>query len=117
MFFNKDKIKKFLEPETVTLTHYIIKFRTVDGVDHEFNRMSYIDENAIICSPLEYYLIGKEYLKDDEGVFYPMNNIISIRAVKDETINNVVEKSYGGSFRYTWYCKGDIEIYNEELTN
>lgn len=89
-------------------------FITLDGKEHEFNRLNYIDTNAISCSVGEYYLIGERFLQDDEGSIYPIENIQKIRFDLENIIEDVIEKYQDGGFRYVWYSKDMIEKYSDE---
>lgn len=108
--FNRNKEEK--KVETTTLKHYKLVFKTIDGETHEFNRISHIDESAITCSALDYYLSNEKFLKDDAGVHYPIQNIISIQFELDNVIENarkiVFENAFG--ICLVWYSKENIEI-------
>lgn len=106
--------KKEKEVETTTLEKYKIVFKTVDGECHEFHGMEYCDKAQISCSPGEYYMIGKEYLKDDDGQIYPINNIIKIKFEKISEIQNVIQKSYNLGNPYVFYGEKDITIYDSK---
>ena len=57
---------------------------TVDGKIHFNHTFRYIYLDALACTGSEYLMIGKKYLTDDDGVMYPMENIISCnRATMD----------------------------------
>lgn len=86
----------------------------MDGIEHEFNKLNYIDENTMCCSVGEYYLIGKDFLEDDEKNIYPIENIQKIRFDLVDVKENVIEKYRYGSIRYIWYSKDMIEIYSDE---
>lgn len=93
---------------------YKIVFTTLDGVEHEFNRLNYIDENTISCSIGKYYLIGKHFLQDDEENIYPIENIQKIRFDLVDVIKNAIEKYMCGSIRHIWYSKDMIKVYSDE---
>jgi len=103
--------KKIVKPELTTLKKYKINFTTVDGINHTYTKVPYADGDSVLCSIGEYYMIDEKFLKDDEGLLYPINNIVKIEFVETETIENVVKKYYGSICSYTWYQKKDIEIY------
>lgn len=94
---------------TTTLTHTTIRFITIDGEEHYFHCMNYADPSTIRCSVLEFFLIGKDMLEDDDGKFYPMHNIISIEGIIDDKIENVVVKSMG-HWPDTYYPQKNIKI-------
>lgn len=110
----KKKITKIIKPNLIKLKKYKIAFTTLDGKEHEFNRLDFIDDNTICCSVGEYYLIGEKYLEDDEGNIYPIDNVQKIRFELVDSIENVVEKHIGGGIRYVWYPREMIEIYSDE---
>lgn len=98
----------------ISLKKYKIVFTTIDGIEHEFNRLNYIDENTISCSVGKYYLIGEYFLQDDEENIYPIENIQKIRFDLVNVIENVIEKYKYGSVRYIWYSKDMIDVYPDE---
>lgn len=108
------RISKLFEPKLTTLEKYKIVFITLDGEEHECNRINYIDPNTISCSVGDYYLIGEKYLENDEGYIYPIENIQKIKFVLVTTLENVVEKYRDAGWRYVWYPEHIIEIYNNE---
>lgn len=106
-FFNKKK-----KIETTTLTKYKLIFKTVDGKTHEFNKLKYIDETTIICSALEFFLIDKKFLSDDDEIQYPIQNILSIKFEKMAEKENVIRVSRDDTFYFPqiWYNEEDIKI-------
>lgn len=86
----------------------------MDGEEHEFNRLNYINDNAIRCSVGEYYLIGEHFLEDDERNLYPIVNIQKISFDLVDILENVIEKYRTGGIQYVWYPKDMIEIYSDE---
>lgn len=115
----KDKLlqlkKEMTRPVTTTLYHYNLEFKTVDGKNHIFTRMCYGDPSTLVHEDLlRYYLISCEYLEDDEGIKYPITNIISITPIKTDTIYNVKVKYVCSDFEKTWYQDNEIEIYKDE---
>lgn len=112
IFFKK--IADIFKPCLTTLKRYKIVFTTLDGEDYEYSRVNYIDDDTIQCSVGEYFLIGENFLEDDEGNIYPIENIQKIRFDLVDTIDNVIVKYVGGSIRQTWYSNNDIKIYPEK---
>lgn len=110
----KIKKLKIFKPNVITLEKYKIVFKTIDGENHEYNKLNYADPNAILCSIGEYFLIGEKFLKDDEDYIYPIENIQKIKFILVDKKENVIEKYVGGSIRYIWYPKKLIKIYSEE---
>lgn len=113
--FLKKKMEKALAPETTTLTNFSIEFTTIDGVVHKYDNVALCDESTLKCSGLEYYLYNKEFLKDNDGIMYPMKNIISIKQVINRYIPHVkkiyIDKSV--LFHRTWYQPEEVEIIEE----
>lgn len=107
-------IKKIFKPNLIILKKYKIVFVTLDDKEHEFNRLNYIDENAISCSVGKYYLIEKHFLEDDDENIYPIENILKIRFDLVDTIENAIEKYMYGDVRHVWYSKDMIEMYLDE---
>ena len=110
------KIKEWFEnikkkmAATTTLVKFDIQFKTVDGETHIYSGVSACDPETILVSPLDYYLIGEEYLHDDDGVFYPMKSIVSIKMVNCKRIENVKKRNIGSGFSQIWYPRDEIEI-------
>lgn len=101
--------KRLIKPKTTTLYKYNVIFKSVDGCEHKFNNMYYADPNAIACSVGEYYLLHKNFLRDEDDIYYPIGNIVSIKFELADKIENVVELDY-----HVFYSPNEIEIYNEE---
>ena len=116
MFGFKKKVKEVKRPATVTLEKYHIHFKTVDGEEHKFTRLSAANPDAIACSISNFYMIDRKYLVDDEDVKYPINNIISIRFELVDTIENVIDVSedWGLCIKQLWYPKETIKILEEQ---
>lgn len=76
-----------------TICHYTAHFTTVDGVTHSFNKFRYGAPEQLTCSVPEYIMIDVKsdgYLKDNDGVMYPLQNVVSISWECDDTIEGVV---------------------------
>lgn len=79
----------------VEVFHYTANFITIDNKKHEYSQSLYINPNALICSIPDYLMIpikSQNYIKDDTGIMYPLQNVISIEWIIDSKIN-VVETS------------------------
>ena len=105
-----NKIKKFTEPETTTLLRHHIHFTTIDGKEHLFTGCTWVDPSALRCTCAEYYLIGEKFLKDDDGVQYPMENVLSIKFEPVDYKENVIAKRY-----QVYYQEEEIKIYEKGL--
>lgn len=87
-------LKKFFEEvqEKETLEHYSVRFYTTDGIMHNFTKYRYAAPERLRCSVPEYIMIDVKsngYLKDDNGVMYPLQNVVSIYWNKDDEIHDV----------------------------
>ena len=103
--------KKAVAPKTTNLLKHHIHFTTVDGVKHTFTGVAWMDPEVIRCSCSEYYLIGEKFMKDDNGVHYPMENVLSIEFEPVDYKENVIVKD-----RYkVFYQPNEIEIYEKGL--
>jgi hypothetical protein len=113
--FGFKKQKEETKPNTTTLTKYHIYFKTIDGENHLFTGMSYVDPNAIRGHIEDEYLRGENFLKDDEGIRYPINNIISIEFKEVEQLNNVIMivDDFGYGIKQLYYPKKMIKILEE----
>lgn len=105
----REWLKSVNKPKTTTLVHEVIYFRTLDGKDHEYSGMRFHDPGTLRCSGMEYYLIGRKYLKDDLGVIYPMNYIGAIWSKVNSKIDNVKVIEDAGIYQI-WYSAEDIEV-------
>lgn len=95
----KKLIAKFKEWDTIrgTIYHYTVHFTTVDGATHSYNRYRYGAPEQISCSVPEYIMISVKsdgYLKDNNGVMYPLQNVISISWECDDIIDGVALEEY-----------------------
>jgi hypothetical protein len=115
MFGFKKKTAEVTKPKTTTLEKYHIHFKTVDGEMHKLTKLRAANPNAIACSIPDFYMIDRKYLEDDEGVKYPINNIVSIRFELADTIENVIElgEDWGLCIKQLWYPKETIKIFEE----
>ena len=87
-------LKKFFEEvqEKETLEHYSVRFYTTDGIMHNFTKYRYAAPERLRCSVPEYIMIDVKsngYLKDDNEVMYPLQNVVSIHWSKDDEIHDV----------------------------
>lgn len=96
----KNLFKK--EPEMITVYSYRATFKTIDGEIH-YSYFNYLDLDNLSCDGPTYLMIGKKYLKDENGVMYPMQNIISIKWEVNDSKEVKVEYIRGTHFRETVY--------------
>lgn len=98
----------------ITLTKYIIRFKTLDKKIHIYNKLDYLNENNIRGNVKKYILeniIYKKYLEDDYENFYPIYNIFSVEIIKSKEIKNVINKD--DIMSKIFYKNNEIEIYNK----
>lgn len=116
-----EKYKNIKKPKTVTLEHYSLEFKTTDGEIHQYTKMPYGDPDAVLCSLVDYYILGKDkfgHIQDNDGVKYLLKNIIWIKDTKDDVVHNVIEQWISRSLdmRAIWYTdfeqikKGDSDV-------
>lgn len=80
-----------------TLCHYTAHFTTIDGKEHSFNQYRYGTPEYLKCSVPEYIMIDVKsdgYLKDNDGIMYPLQNVVSISWECDDIIENAILKEY-----------------------
>ena len=90
------------EPEMITVYSYRAIFKTIDGEIH-YSYFNYLDISYLTCDGPTYIMIGKKYLKDENGVMYPMQNIISIKWEVNDAKEVEVKYIRGTSFREVMY--------------
>lgn len=86
------KIKE-ANTERGIICHYIAHFITTDGEKHINTKFRYGAPSKVYHSLPEYMMTNitsNGYLKDDDDVMYPLQNIVSITWECDDTIENVV---------------------------
>lgn len=96
----KDFFKK--EPEMITVYSYRAIFKTIDGEVH-YSYFNYLDISNITCDGPTYIMIGKKYLKDENGIMYPIQNIISIKWEIHDTKEVEVKYIHGTHFKEIFY--------------
>lgn len=80
-----------------TIYHYTVHFTTIDGATHSYNKYRYGAPEQITCSIPKYIMISVKsdgYLKDNNGVMYPLQNVVSISWECDDIIEGVALKEY-----------------------
>lgn len=78
--------KKIIAPEklygTSTWQKLSARFKTIDGEEHYTgNRWKWLKVSGLLCGGGDYIMIDVKsdgYLKDENGVMYPIQNIVSI---------------------------------------
>lgn len=87
----------------ITVYHYTAIFMTVDGKIHFNHKFRYLYTEGLSCTGSEYLMLGKKYLTDDDGVMYPMENIISIKWEVDDSKEVELEHMGWSSFIEIFY--------------
>lgn len=95
----KSLFAKIKEMNTIrgTIYHYTAHFTTIDGKTHSYNKFRYGAPKQISCTVPEYIMFGVKsdgYLKDNDGVMYPLSNVVSISWECDDIIENVALREY-----------------------
>ena len=90
------------EPEMITVYSYRAIFKTIDGEIH-YSYFKYLDTSILTHDGPTYIMLGKKYLKDEDGVMYPLQNIISIKWEINDAKEVEVEYIRGTSFREVMY--------------
>lgn len=70
----------------IEVIHYSVCFKTIDGNEHQYTRFRYADPAQLTCSIPEYLMCkikGDGYLKDDDGLMYPLQNVVQIEWKED----------------------------------
>lgn len=94
--------KLIFEEEPITsAVHYTAEFVTVDGVKHYDNHFHYVNPDVLVCTVPEFLMINVKYFKDDNGIMYPLQNVVSIHWVLDSIINVKGNK---------WYYKAEDAV-------
>lgn len=95
----KELFVKIKEMNTTrgAICHYTAHFTTTDGKEHSFNKYRYGAPEQINCSLPEYIMLEVKsdgYFKDNDGIMYPLQNVVSISWECDDVIENVILKKY-----------------------
>lgn len=105
MFKNIFK-KAIKEPETMSLQKYQADFTTIDGMKHKSVEYNWGNNSVLRCSVPDFIMIDVKsdgYLRDIDGNYFPLNNIVSISWKKlDE--KNVLYKS---RYKYQIFFKDE----------
>lgn len=95
----KEWFARIKEVNTIkgTICHYTAHFKTIDNVEHTYSKFRYGAPDKITCALPDYimsYVREDGYLKDDNGLMYPLQNIISIQWECDDILNDIELKEY-----------------------
>ena len=96
----KNLFKK--EPEMITVYSYRAIFKTVDGEIH-YSYFKYLDISCLTYDGPTYIMLGKKYLTDENGVMYPLQNIISIKWEINDAKEVEAEYMRGTHFKEIFY--------------
>ena len=96
----KEKLHDEFGPQICILQMYRPIFITTDGEEHCGVTYKYANSSCLSISVPEYIMINiedKGYMKDDNGVMYPLQNIASIRW---ELLDEKTKQCYSGEYRF-----------------
>ena len=103
-----EKIKKPFEPELAIFQRKEAVFITIDGVEHYNSKFNYLKVSSLLRTYEDYIMISIEsdgYIKDNDGIMYPLNNVLSIEW------KNIKEMLKADEFqRYqVWFDKEEVD--------
>lgn len=88
----------------IKVTRYNVLFKTADGKEHIDSSYNYVNTNLLKDNILHsILLLGQNFMIDDDGIFYPMSNVLEIKTVEVETKYVIARRGYS-----IWYGKEDI---------
>jgi hypothetical protein len=70
----------------VEVIHYSVHFKTIDGNKHSYTHFRYADPTQLNCSIPEYLMClvkSDGYFADDDGLMYPLQNVVQIEWEED----------------------------------
>lgn len=70
----------------IEVIHYSVYFKTIDGNRHQYTHFRYADPAQLNCSIPEYLMCKIKidgYLQDDDGLMYPLQNVVQIEWEED----------------------------------
>ena len=104
-----NKLRKFIigtETRPIEVEHYPVFFTTTDNKEHSFTCYRFANPKAISCTVPEYIMIDIKkdgYFRDNDGIMYPLQNVVSVKWVKDKTKTieaEVTNNEYGWEVFY-----------------
>lgn len=88
----------------IKVTKYNVVFKTADGKEHINSSYNYINTNLINSSVLNIILLqGQIFMDDDNKIFYPLSNVLEIKAVEVDSKYAIARRGYS-----IWYSKENI---------
>lgn len=70
----------------IEVIHYSVYFKTIDGNKHQYTHFRYVDPTQLNCAIPEYLMCEIKmdgYLEDDDGLMYPLQNVVQIEWKED----------------------------------
>lgn len=107
-------LRKWLFKSEVIFDKYYVKFKTVNGEIHNSKLYNWICRNKLNCSTKKHLYTSiqcDDYIKDEQGLVYPLKNIISVEfhLIETKTI-----KMYEACLPYLQTFFTDDELVNIE---
>lgn len=96
----KEKWHDEFGPQICILQMYRPIFTTIDGEEHYGITYKYADSSRLRVSVPEYIMINiedKGYIKDDDEIMYPLQNVASIRW---ELVDEKIKQCYSDEYRF-----------------
>ena len=96
----KEKWRDEFAPQICVLQMYRPIFTTTDGKEHYGVTYKYADSSHLSVSVPECIMIhieDKGYIKDDDEIMYPLQNVTSIRW---ELVDEKIKQCYSGEYRF-----------------
>lgn len=104
------KLTDSFKPEIDVFQKKEAVFITVDGKEHKNTLYNWCRISGLISRSFEKYaMIGISsdgYIKDNDGVIYPLNNVMSIRWNLVEQIDKII--AYGQQYKI-WFTDEEVE--------
>lgn len=99
MFQRKRKEQKSSKVKTALLQKYQPIFITVDGESHVGCEYKWANDSGLLCSVPKYIMIYIEqdgYMEDKDGIFYPLQNIVSIKwkLLEQKNVADIFSNTY-----------------------
>lgn len=88
-------------------------FITVDGKQHIYTRSNYLRVSNLFCSYEKYAMISISedgYILDDEGIMYPLQNVVSIAW---DLIDEIRKIDKDDVMFKVWYTKNEIDKWRD----
>lgn len=99
MFQRKKNEQKSSKVKTALLQKYQPVFITVNGESHVGCEYKWANDSGLLCSVPEYimiYIKKDGYMKDTDGIIYPLQNIVSIKweLLEEKNVADIFSNTY-----------------------